>query len=97
MRLGHDAYSAICRIHQEPRHRDLCPRMQVDLGLLDIDELPRMRSPEGNHDGQRLRDAEPHVGDADKVSAPPCFGRGMPPDAKLDLSIVDRVSPRSSR
>ncbi len=41
--------------------------MQVNLGLFNINELPRIRGSESHHDGQGLRDSEPDVGDADEV------------------------------
>ena len=88
MCLGHDADAAICGIDQESCHRDLCARMEVDFGLLDIDELTGTGSSQGDHDGQRLRDAETHVGDADEVVSATLLGTRHAPDPKLDLSVV---------
>ena len=90
MRLGHDSDTAVRGIDQEPRHGDLGPRMQVDLGLLDVDKLPRVGGPKGDHDRQRLRNAEPHVGDADQVAGAPLLRTRHSTDAKLDLRVVDR-------
>ena len=42
MRLGDDAHATIRGIDEEPRHRDLRTRVEVNFGLLDIDKLPRL-------------------------------------------------------
>lgn len=74
--------------------------MKVDLGLLDINKLPRASSSQGNHDGQSLGDAESYVGDADKVSSTTLFGTWHAADLKLNMSISNAFRldfPRESK
>ena len=61
----------------------------MNLGLLDVDELPGTGGTEGDDDRKRLRDAEPDIGDADEIPGTSAVGPRHSTDAELDLCIVD--------
>src|SRR5262245_15452891 len=89
MGLSNNADSPVRGVHQEPRHGDLGPRMKVDLGLFDVNELSGAGSLERDHDRKRLGDPKSHVRDADQVMRSPTPGPGHAPDSKLNLCVVN--------
>src|SRR5262249_34998918 len=90
MRLGNDTDTSVCSIDQESTHRDLGPRMEVNLGLLDIDELSGTSGLEGDYDRKCLGDAKTHIGDTDQVMGTAALGTRQPAHTKFNLSIIQR-------
>ena len=67
MRFNHHANTSLSGLREECRHGHLSPGMEVDLRLLDEYHLPRTGGQERLHYGERLRDPETDIGDADQI------------------------------
>jgi len=89
MRLGHDPDTALGGIGQNSRHGDLGSRMEMDLGLLDVNKLSWFSDLKRNQDGQRLRDAESRVRYADEIMGATLLRVQHASDPEFDLCVIN--------
>ena len=89
MRLGHDADAAFCGVDEESRHRDL----RADAGgsrAARCRQAARGRAArKATTTGSVCETPNPTSAMLTRSRAPPCLGRGMPPDLEFDLSVVN--------
>ena len=90
MGFGNNANASLGRIDEQIGHSDLCPRVQVNFRLLEVNQLPRSGDEKSGKDGQRLGDPEPYIRNTDQILSTTSGSAFEPADFQLNLGIINR-------
>jgi len=88
MRFAYHQNSTTCCVHEHIPHRDLCPGVEVKLGLFKVDQLALSGSEKANQDRQGLGDPKPHVREAYQVVGSAVLGVRQASNPHTHLSVI---------